>query len=470
MIAVIATDKSLSYEIHSLVKAFYPKEDVKVYFASDDIPDDAKRLILPALPKERDPLKRALYEYLSQKTNTTLPWGTLTGIRPTRIALAGLYAGKTKEEIRAQFQKEYFTGDEKIALSYDIAKREKTILDTIDVRDGYSLYIGIPFCPTTCAYCSFASYPLARYASMTDDYVRALIKELYYVGEAFFDKELHSIYIGGGTPTTLTPAQSDRLLTAIKERLNLIHLREFTVECGRPDSMDAEKLKTLKQHGVTRVCVNPQTFKQETLDTIGRAHTVEETKKAFYLARESGFDHINMDLILGLPGETCDDVKRTMEEVVSLNPDDVTVHSLAVKRGSFLHRKLTEGEDFCRADAPEEMMKIATAYAASIGCTPYYLYRQKNMTGNLENTGFAKEGKEGIYNILINEEVESIAALGAGAISKRIYYIEETDTNRLKSPFSVRIERCENLKELSLYLQEVDGMIARKKALFETEK
>lgn len=466
MIAVIATDKSLSYEIHSLVKAFYPKEDVKVYSASDDIPDDAERLVLPALPTERDPLKRALYTFLSERTHSTLPWGTLTGIRPTRIALSGLYAGKTEEEIRAQFRSEYFTSDEKIALATAIAKREKTILDTIDVRRGYSLYIGIPFCPTTCAYCSFASYPLAKYASVTDDYVTALIRELDYVAEAFRDRELHSIYLGGGTPTTLTPAQSERLLRAIDERLTLTDLREFTVECGRPDSMDRDKLQVLQDHGVTRICVNPQTFKQETLNTIGRAHTVEGTVSAFCLARDVGFTHINMDLILGLPGETCEDVRHTMEEVVRLNPDDVTVHSLAVKRGSFLHRKLTEGEDFQRADAPDEMMRIATEYAASIGCTPYYLYRQKNMTGNMENTGFAKEGKEGIYNILINEEVESIVALGAGAISKRIFYIEETDTNRENAPFSVRIERSENLKELSLYLAGIDGMIARKKALF----
>ena len=467
MIAVLASDTTFSYEIHSLVKAFYPRDDVKVFSARPDTLKDADVMELPPLPKERDPLKRELYLFLSERTKKTLPWGTLTGIRPTRIALSGLYAGKTEEEIRAQFRSEYFTSDEKIALATAIAKREKTILDTIDVRRGYSLYIGIPFCPTTCAYCSFASYPLAKYASLTDDYVTALIKELDYVAKAFRDRELHSIYLGGGTPTTLTPAQSKRLLTAIEDRLDLTHLREFTVECGRPDSMDAEKLKTLKQYGVTRICVNPQTFKQETLNTIGRAHTVEETVSAFCLARDVGFTHINMDLILGLPGETVEDVRHTMEEVVKLNPDDVTVHSLAVKRGSFLHRKLTEGEDFQRADAPFEMMKIATEYAASIGCTPYYLYRQKNMTGNMENTGFAKEGREGIYNILINEEVESIVALGAGAISKRIFYIEETDTYGENTPFSVRIERSENLKELSLYLADIDGMIARKKALFE---
>lgn len=467
MIAVVVIDKTFSYEIHSLVKAFYPMQDVKVYLSSEEIPDNADRLVLPALPNERDPLKRRLYSFLSEHTHKTLPWGTLTGIRPTRIALAGLYAGKTEEEIRAQFRYEYFTSDEKILLSTNIAKREKTILDTIDVRAGYSLYIGIPFCPTTCAYCSFASYPLAKNESKTDDYVTALIRELDYVADAFSHKELHSIYLGGGTPTTLTGTQSERLLNAIEERLDLQHLREFTVECGRPDSMDLEKLTVLKRHGISRICVNPQTFKQDTLNTIGRAHTVEDTVRAYTLAREAGFDHINMDLILGLPGETTEDVKHTMEEVARLNPDDVTVHSLAVKRGSFLHRKLTEGEDFQRADAPDEMMRIATAYANDICCTPYYLYRQKNMTGNMENTGFAKEGKEGIYNILINEEVESIVALGAGAISKRIFYIEETDTNRENAPFSVRIERSENLKELDLYLARVDEMIERKKALFE---
>ena len=466
MIAVITTDKSLSYEIHSLVKAFYPHEDVKVYDVTEEIPADTIQLTLPPLPTDRDPLKRALYRFLSEQTGKTLPWGTLTGIRPTRIALNGLYAGKTTEEITEQFRTSYFTSEDKTDLAIRIAQREKDILDTIHVRAGYSLYIGIPFCPTTCAYCSFTSYPLQKHVSMTDAYVDALIQEIDYVEEDFSAKELHSIYIGGGTPTTLTPAQSDRLLTAIHDKLDLTHLREFTVECGRPDSIDQDKLKVLKEHQVTRICVNPQTMNDKTLQVIGRAHTVADTERAFFLAREAGFTHINMDLILGLPGETTEDVRHTMEEIVRLNPDDITVHSLAVKRGSFLHRKLTEGEDFTRADAPDEMMRIALTYAKDIGCTPYYLYRQKNMTGNLENTGLAKKGKEGIYNILINEEVESIAALGAGAISKRIYYIEETAQSAEKSPFSVRIERSENLKELALYLQDVEGMIAMKKTLF----
>ena len=466
MIAVIATDKSLSYENHSLVKAFYPMEEVKVYDVTEEVPADATCLTLPHLPAERDALKRTLYRFLVVKTGKTLPWGTLTGIRPTRIALNGLYAGRTWGEITEQFRTSYYTTADKTDLAIRIAKREKEILDTIPVRQGYSLYIGIPFCPTTCAYCSFTSYPLQKHASLTDAYVDALCKEIDYVAEDFRALELHSIYIGGGTPTTLTPVQSDRLLTAIRDRLDLTHLREFTVECGRPDSMDAEKLKVLKAHQVSRICVNPQTMNDETLRRIGRAHPVADTERAFFLAREAGFTHINMDLILGLPGETTQDVEHTMEEIVRLNPDDITIHSLAVKRGSFLHRKLTEGEDFARADAPEEMMRIALDYASDIGCTPYYLYRQKNMTGNLENTGLAKEGKEGIYNILINEEVESIVALGAGAISKRVLYIEETGESAEKSPFSLRIERSENLKELSLYLQDVEGMIERKKALF----
>ncbi|MBQ1931156.1 MAG: coproporphyrinogen dehydrogenase HemZ, partial [Lachnospiraceae bacterium] len=343
-------------------------------------------------------------------------------------------------------------GPEKTQLSIDIAKREKRILQNIDYENGYSMYIGIPFCPTTCLYCSFTSYPFGKWAKRADEYVEAVEKEIKWTAEAFKDKKLNTVYFGGGTPTTLTAAQLDRLLTCVEEHFDFSYLQEYTVEAGRPDSITREKLEVLKKHNVGRISINPQTMKQETLNLIGRHHTVEQIKEVYAMARELGFDNINMDLILGLPGETIDDVRNTMAELKEMAPDNITVHSLAIKRAARLNI-FWEKYAHMSMENSDDTMAVAAAAAEELGLKPYYLYRQKNMAGNLENVGYAAEGKEGIYNILIMEEKQSIVAIGAGATTKAVYQ-------------DGRIERANNVKDVELYLQQVDEMIERKKKLF----
>ena len=386
-------------------------------------------------------LKNTLYALLSRQTGKTLPWGTLTGIRPTKIPMAILY----------HMEKELLCSREKSRLSLEIAKREREILKNIDYENGYSLYIGIPFCPTTCLYCSFTSYPIISWEKRMEDYIQALFREIAYTAEYFSDKKLNTIYFGGGTPTTLSSEYLDRLLAKVEESLDLTYLQEYTVEAGRPDSVTREKLEVLRRHPVTRISINPQTMKEETLKIIGRRHTVQQVKDVYAMAREMGFDNINMDLILGLPNEGIEDVRHTMEELKRLSPDNITVHSLAIKRAARLNMFRDQYKEL-KLENSEEMMDLTARYAKEMGLEPYYLYRQKNMAGNLENVGYALPGKAGIYNILIMEEKQTIVALGAGATTKAVW--------------KGRIERAENVKDVGIYMEQVDEMIARKKRLF----
>ena len=263
---------------------------------------------------------------------------------------------------------------------------------------------------------------------------------------------LDTVYIGGGTPTSLEAEELDRLCCAIERYFDMSTVQEFTVEAGRPDSITREKLQALRKHPITRISVNPQTMKEETLKIIGRHHTVQQVVDTFRMARECGFDNINMDLILGLPGEDAEDVRRTTERIRELNPDSLTVHSLAIKRASRLRRVIDE-KGYPVLINTDETMEIAAEAAKDMEMKPYYLYRQKNMSGNFENVGYAREGKYGIYNILIMEEKQTIMALGAGSISKRVFP-------------DGRIERCDNAKEVSVYLENLDEMLERKRKLF----
>ena len=345
----------------------------------------------------------------------------------------------------------HLVSEEKTALALDIAKREQQILSTLHYEDGYSLYVGIPFCPTTCLYCSFTSYPIGAWKKKVGSYLAALEREIEATAEMMRDKILDTVYIGGGTPTSLSAQELARLLTKLKGAFDFSTVQEFTVEAGRADSITEEKLRVLLENGVTRISVNPQTMKQETLDLIGRRHTVEQVEEAFHLARKIGFDNINMDIILGLPGETAADVAHTIEAVKALSPDALTVHSLAVKRASKLGKWIEE-HGATAYNNTEEIMEIASCGAAALDMVPYYLYRQKNMSGNFENVGYSRQGKYGIYNILINEEKQTIAALGAGSITKGVFSDD-------------RIERCENVKDVTQYIERVDEMIERKWAL-----
>ena len=487
MLVVRENKSKFEYDIHSIVKAFYPEEDVKVltpysvmkdkewfqrqadievHFEEDSVvlqivktlaPDEKseKRYELylsEAAEDYKNEFKRFLYRSFSELTGKELPWGNLTGIRPTKIAMGLLEEGKSDEQILSHMKDCYYASDEKAELSLDIAKREKSILDPLHYENGYSVYIGIPFCPTTCLYCSFTSYPICLWKNKVSEYLTAMEKEIDYVAEAFADKVLDTVYIGGGTPTTLEAEELDRLLSKVKSTLNFENVIEFTVEAGRADSITEEKLLVLKKHGVTRISVNPQTMKDETLRMIGRRHTVEQVIEAFHLAREVGFTNINMDIILGLPEEDEKDVQSTVEAIKELKPDSLTVHSLAIKRASKLNSWI-EANGISTLRNTDETMKIAANAAKDMDMKPYYLYRQKNMSGNFENVGYATEGNYGIYNILIMEEKQTIVALGAGSISKRVFP-------------DGRIERCDNVKDVGLYIEKIDEMIERKKVLF----
>ena len=470
MQVIYIKEDKFQYDIHSLYKAFYPAEDVRVIIGergcvpekeSDISAEDEISFV--DINKDKNDLKRDIYKDLSAKTGKVLPWGDLTGIRPTRIAMNLIDEGMSDEQIYNYMRDTYLVSDEKALLSIDIARREKKILEDIDYENGYSLYIGIPFCPTTCLYCSFTSYPIGAFKGIVDDYISCLEKEIDYVAEAFKDKTLDTIYIGGVTPTTLLPDQIRRLIGYLRDKLDLSHVKEFTVESGRPDSITRDKLIAMKEMGVTRISVNPQTMSDETLRLIGRQHTVAQLIDSFNMAREEGFDNINMDIILGLPGESEADVRHTIDEIIKLDPDDLTVHSLAIKRGSRLFEVIREKElkgelkvsMQYSMNNTEEMMTIAREGAETLGLKPYYLYRQKNISGNFENTGYAREGKAGIYNILINEEVQSIVALGAGTVTKRVF------------GEGGRIERCDNVKDVKLYMDNIEEMIQRKRELFE---
>lgn len=408
---------------------------------------------LPDTPAYKNAFKQFFYQALRQETGRSLPWGNLTGIRPTKLAMTMLEQGKGEAEISDFLQTAHFVSKEKAELGIDIAKREREILSGLHCEEGYSLYVGIPFCPTTCLYCSFPSNPIATWKKRVGDYLDALKHEMEEMAPLFRGKTLDTAYIGGGTPTALSAEELDWLLKTLKSNFDFSTAQEFTVEAGRADSITEEKLLALLQNGVSRISVNPQTMKQETLQLIGRQHTVAQVEEAFFLARKVGFDNINMDIILGLPGEDAADVAHTMEAICALSPDALTVHSLAVKRASKLPKWTCE-HGATAYNNTEEIMDIAARGAAAMDMVPYYLYRQKNMSGNFENVGYSRRGKYGIYNILINEEKQTILALGAGSITKGVFPKD-------------RIARCENVKDVSQYIGRIEEMIERKKRLFE---
>ncbi len=495
MLVVKINEEKYEYDIHSLVNAFFTEDMVKVLTpmvaeekrkeweehiglvmhiteqeATISVVENPTNVLLKNhagrvfrwevtstdtkahCEDNKKSFKKFLYRTLVTLTGKKLPWGNLTGIRPTKIAMGLLEEGKSEEEILSFMKEEHYVSDEKAALSFEIAKREQELLAPIHYENGYSLYIGIPFCPTTCLYCSFTSNPICKWKNKVDAYIDCLIREMDYVKEEFADKVLDTVYIGGGTPTTLNAEQLDRLLTALKGHFDFNTVKEFTVEAGRADSITEDKLLVIKEHQVDRISINPQTMKGETLKLIGRQHTVEQVKEAYALARKiSGFN-INMDIILGLPGEDEADVAETIRQICEMEPDSLTVHSLAIKRASGLAQWI-EKNGVEALKNTDTTMEIAARGAASMDMHPYYLYRQKNMSGNFENVGYAKEGNYGLYNILIMEEKQTIVALGAGSITKAVYP-------------DGRIERAENIKDIALYMEKIDEMIERKRRLF----
>lgn len=487
MMKVTLSSPGFSYDVHSLIKAFYPDEDIKImslaedglpegcdikiHVSSGDIGDDehvsgtvtvTSRLSGECITTEekydnavraqvKSILKRVLYDVLYRATDRTLPWGTMTGIRPTKVPMKMIREGCSDEQIEEHMRSVYLCSDEKINLATAIAHREKSVTDSIG-EDSFSLYVGIPFCPTTCMYCSFTSYPIASWSKRVGEYIGAVKRELDFFAGYYKGKKPASIYIGGGTPTTLSADRLYDLLSYIRNVFDLSALFEFTVEAGRPDSITADKLDALYRSGVDRISINPQTMNENTLELIGRRHSTEDVYRAFELSRAAGFDNINTDIILGLPGEDEEHVAYTLEKIKELAPDSLTVHSMAIKRAAGMGRFLDEHPGILCKNTPA-MMNMTAECAKDLGLVPYYLYRQKNMAGNFENVGYAREGRYGIYNIVIMEEISDIAAVGAGTISKRVFG-------------DGRIERCDNVKDVSLYIDRIDDMIDRKKKLF----
>ena len=382
-IGILFENREFEHDVYELIKAFYPEAEIHTLYENDEAEYDLRFRVerendnyiikyeraeekgvvsaevitdeikdAHALRKEnKDSIKYALYQLLVKLTGRTLPWGNLTGIRPAKLAMGMIESGMKNTEVAQEMREKYLVSPQKTALAITIANREREILKDIDYENGYSLYIGIPFCPSICLYCSFSSYPLKVWEKRTDEYVEALCKEVRETALMMKGRKLDTIYIGGGTPTTLLPHQIRKLLDTVGESFGFEGLAEFTVEAGRPDSITREKLEAIREYPVTRISVNPQTMNQETLDIIGRKHTVDQTKEAFHLARELGYDNINMDLIVGLPGEDIHMVERTLEQIRELAPDSITVHSLAVKRAARLNifkEKYQIGRASCR--------------------------------------------------------------------------------------------------------------------------
>lgn len=476
MIQIQCKETLYTYNLYHITKAFFPNAEIKQCVDAEQEPlvrielDDGSCFLLDAKEFEENQKKedaqekkkivtKMVYRFLSEKTGQEMAWGMLTGVRPTKLAMHQMENGMNEAQAKAFLQEVYCVSEKKARLAVDIACREKALLSKLDYLNGFSLYVGIPFCPSICSYCSFSSSPIDVWSPRMDDYLKALCIELHHIAKETEGKTLNTIYIGGGTPTTLTAKQLEKLLNVIDELfLNEergAELLEYTVEAGRPDSITKEKLEVICSHPVTRISVNPQTMQQKTLDLVGRKHSVQAVKDIFHLARELGFDNINMDLIAGLPGENAEDMRDTLRQIEELSPDSLTVHSLAIKRAARmaqeqpvrdLHTEITE------------MVEDAAKTAEKLGLVPYYLYRQKNIAGNFENVGYAKADKAGIYNILIMEEKQTIYAAGAGATTK-IVLPEKIKTENGKETNLIRIE---NVKNIEAYIDRIDEMIKRK--------
>lgn len=402
-------------------------------------------------PKEE--IKLILFKFLKDIVDIELPWGTLIGIRPTKIILTLMNKGYSDNEIIEYLKTTRLTDEKKIQLCIDIVKNEQKILN-MDSK-CISVYINMPFCPTKCAYCSFTSNPIGTTKKYVEPYIEALFYEIEKVNQFIVSKNLkiQNVYFGGGTPTAVSEEQFERVLKKIHESfIKNNSILEFTVECGRPDSMSFNKLKTMKNYEVNRISINPQSMNDLTLKKIGRNHSSKDIIEMYHLARSIGFDNINMDLIAGLPDEGIDDVIKTCKEIEMLSPDSITVHGMSLKKGSTLHEK-SLSEKIENNLGQNEIINIYDTfekYAKIMKMKPYYLYRQKNMFGNMENTGYCKEGKEGIYNIQMIEETQSIIAIGTDAATKAVFHNEN------------RIERHFNLKDIIEYINRVSEMVDKK--------
>ena len=392
-------------------------------------------------------MELAVFGVLTEILSIRPKWGVLTGIRPVKLAMQLHDMGLSEEEIRKKLKEERLVSDEKLDLLLTTMEHELEIRAS-SRPNSVSLYISIPFCPSRCSYCTFTSHSVEKAAKLIPQYVELLCGELKDIAVPIDEIGLHleTVYMGGGTPTVLTAKQLDRVLSTVNESFDMTGVRELTVEAGRPDTITAEKLAVLKKNGVGRISINPQTMDDEVLAAIGRKHTAEDVKNAFALAKTFDFDSINMDLISGLPGDNMEKFRKTIAEVIAMNPDNITLHTLTVKHGANL-APMAQSVFAATADA---MNEYAYDEFAKAGYFPYYLYRQKGTVDNLENVGFCKPGKEGIYNIFIMDETHTVLSAGAGGVTK------------MKAPYDKKIERIFNFKYPYEYIERFELMNERK--------
>ncbi|MBW6409941.1 coproporphyrinogen III oxidase [Clostridium weizhouense] len=459
------------YEVYQLFNIYFPLSEIK--FLSEEeseyifyIGDETMKFSYKEYVKEesleeniKHSLRRFIFSCLKELTGDMYPWGILIGIRPSKIALKLLKEGKTENEVIEIFKDYYLAHEDKAKICIEVAKTEERFVNKD--KNKISIYIGMAFCPTKCLYCSFTSNPIKGNKKMVMPYIEALTKEIRGINKYIEEKNLHieTVYFGGGTPTAVNDEEFKFIMKEIYSAfIKDKDVKEFTVECGRPDTITLDKLETMRDYDVSRISINPQTMNDKTLKLIGRSHSVEDVKEKFDMARSLGFKDINMDIIIGLPGEGHNEVIKTKNELIALKPDSITVHGLALKRGSRMYENfvLKKGIDIPNQEEIMKMYEESRNLAKTLDIYPYYMYRQKNMVGNMENLGYAKKGKECIYNIEMIEEKQTIIALGAAAVSKVIFLEED------------RLERFPNLKDIKEYVSRVDEMIERKIELLNT--
>ena len=476
MITLFIIGKPFAYEMENLCRVFFPQDKIVVLekgkpegrFIStelcenDDcvtltvltsfgetVEEDCKQISAASDYGERQrQMGVLLCRLLSKQLNIRPQWGILTGVRPIKL-FRGLCAELGEESAVRYFREKLLVSEEKTALSLQTARAQEKIISASG-PDAFSLYLSIPFCPTRCSYCSFVSQSIEHAKKLIQPYVELLEQEIALTGEiaSKLGLNLQTVYMGGGTPTTLTAEQLSKVICAVKRSFDFSAVREFTVEAGRPDTITMDKLEALKEGGVDRISINPQTMNDAILERIGRKHTARQTEESFALARRAGFCHINMDTIAGLPGDTLDSFSYTFDRLMELSPESVTVHTLAKKRSASLNQQPQGMTD--DAQTTGDMMHLSEKVLSAHGYSPYYLYRQSKMVGNLENVGWSRPGFESWYNIYMMEETHTVLACGAGAVTK------------LKAPHGTKIERIFNFKYPYEYNSRFEEMARRK--------
>ncbi|GKU23856.1 coproporphyrinogen III oxidase [Clostridium folliculivorans] len=470
-IKIKLNDEKYRYDVYQMFNIFFTFQDISFVKEGEDfcvsINGDYMELLKDQeilfkgniKDGKKEEIKKSIFTTLSNLTGEKYPWGTMIGIRPSKRALKLINEGVSEEEIVKHYSDEFLVEKEKAQLCIEVAKYEEKFVNKHSKT--ISIYVGMPFCPTRCLYCSFASNPIGGCKKQVDPYLEALSKEISLIKDYVKSKELiiETVYFGGGTPTAVDDEQFEDIMRKVYESFVLDNnIKEFTVECGRPDSITAKKLQSMKKYSVDRISINPQSMNDLTLKEIGRNHTVADVIDKFNLARSTGFDNINMDIIVGLPNEGLEQVENTYRRILELNPESLTVHGMSIKRSSRLHENLVLKQTIHipRQEELNKMYNETKKLAEDLGMHPYYMYRQKNMVGNMENVGYSKVDKECIYNIQMIEDSQTIIALGADAVSKVVFLDEN------------RIERFGNVKDVKEYINRIDEMIEGKIALFNT--